>query len=105
MSWGRSICKVDSNQPEIVATFRQLGWSVKTTHQLGEGFPDLVCGKSGFNALVEVKDGLLSPSKRKLTPDEAEFHASWNGPIYIIESVEDVIDLNNRLAHVVMGWP
>ena len=87
----RQRAKVDSNQSEIVKAFRKLGYSVVCTHQLGKGFPDLVIGKNGINTLVEVKDGSLPPSKRRLSPDEKEFHDNWRGTVLIIESIEDVL--------------
>ncbi len=87
-----SISKVDANQSEIVDTFRKLGCSVKCTHTLAEGFPDLVVGISGETAIVEVKDGAKPPSARKLTIDEILFQDTWRGsPVKIIETVDDVI--------------
>ena len=71
--------------------------SVTCTHELGDGFVDLVVGIptswGGENALVEVKDGEKPPSKRKLLQSEQDFHDDWRGrkPV-IIESVDDVID-------------
>lgn len=90
----RRASKVDSNQPDIVAAFRRLGYSVAHTHMIGRGFPDIVIGKHNRNFLVEIKDGRLPPSKRKLTPDELEFHESWRGQIVIIESIEDVLNFD-----------
>ena len=88
--------RTDANQSLIVSTYRDLFCSVTCTHELGDGFPDLVVGIptswGGSNELVEVKDGEKPPSKRKLTPDEQDFHDEWRGkkPV-IIESVNDVI--------------
>jgi hypothetical protein len=88
--------KVDSNQPEIVKAFRNLGFSVFLTHTLGRGFPDIVAGKQGLNFLIEIKDGSLPPSKRKLTPAEQEFKDNWRGQYDIIESIDDVVLFNAR---------
>jgi hypothetical protein len=49
--------------------------------------------------LVEVKDSSKPPSARKLTPDEADFHAKWPGEIFVIESVDDVLKLNERFIN------
>lgn len=81
----------DSNHTEIVAALRQAGCSVFDTAGLGHGFPDLVVGLRGKNYLVEVKDGSLPPSQRKLTGDEVDFHESWRGQIFIVTSVEEAI--------------
>lgn len=95
----RQRAKVDSNQSEIVSVFRKLGYSVFCTHQVGSGFPDIVCGKNGINLLVEIKDGSLSPSRRKLTKDESAFHNLWLGNIVIIESVDDVLRLDAKIKN------
>jgi hypothetical protein len=88
--------KVDSNQPEIVKAFRNLGFSVFLTHTLGRGYPDLTISKQGLNFLIEIKDGSLPPSKRKLTPAEQEFKDNWRGQYDIIESIDDVVLFNAR---------
>jgi hypothetical protein len=88
--------KVDSNQAEIVKAFRSLGFSVFPTHTIGRGFPDLTLAKKGLNFLVEVKDGSLPPSARKLTPAEQEFKDSWRGQYDIITSIDDVVLFNAR---------
>jgi len=89
--------RADDNQPEIVKTFRSLGWKVAHTHTVGKGFPDIVCSKSGTTILVEIKDGNKPPSARKLTPDESEFHSTWQGALHIVESVDDVFELHRSL--------
>ena len=90
----RRFAKVDDNQPEIVKFFRDLGWTVAHTHMVGKGFVDIIVAKNGVNVLVEIKDEKKPPSARKLTPDEQKFHEEWKGLIRIIESRQDVIDLD-----------
>ena len=46
--------RVDSNQPEIVATLRGMGCSVQHLHAVGKGVPDLLVGCRGVNLLVAV---------------------------------------------------
>lgn len=88
--------KVDSNQPTIVKQLRQIpGISVAHTHIVGEGFTDLVIGYRGKNFLCEVKDPEKSPSRRKLTPDEEKFHASWTGQIAVVETITDILKIIN----------
>ena len=79
--------KVDANQPEIVAAFRQEGAGVLSLAAIGGGVADLLVSLQGLH-LVEVKDGSKSPSERKLTPDQVEWHATW--PVSVVESVGQV---------------
>lgn len=86
----RRAARVDANQPEVVKAFRDLGWSVLIISQL-KNCCDLFVSKNGRTIAVEVKDGTLPPSKRKLTPGEQEFMETWQGEYKIIESIEDVL--------------
>jgi len=86
--WNR---RVDDNQPDIVKALRGCGCSVAITSNLGEGFPDIVVGICGKNYLIEIKNGDLPPSARKLTDDEREFMQGWCGQYSIIESVGEAI--------------
>lgn len=83
--------RVDKNQPEIVAALRQAGCSVVHLHEVGQGCPDVLVGRNDINYLIEIKDGQKSPSKRKLTPIEAEFHAAWRGQVCIAKTVDDAL--------------
>ena len=85
------IARVDANQAVIVAALRKLGATVLHLHQLGKGAPDLAVGYEGRNYFLELKDGSKPPSARKLTPDEAKFHAEWRGQVAVIESVDEAI--------------
>lgn len=89
----RKYARKDSNHKEIIQVFRDLGATVFDTASLGSGFPDCVIGFRGVNVLVEIKDGLLPPSKRKLTLDEQKFHDTWRGRVVIINNVEEAIEL------------
>jgi hypothetical protein len=88
---------VDKNQPEIVSAFRKCGFMVLHLHTIGSGCPDLLIARRKINTLVEVKDGSLPPSARKLTPDEQKFFDTWPGEVVIVESVDDVLELSDRL--------
>jgi len=92
--------KVDANQTDITAALRQMGATVLHTHQLGQGAPDLAVGWKGVNLFLEIKDGSKPPSKRKLTPDEQEWHDNWRGQVAIVESVEDAVRLLNSVTEV-----
>lgn len=94
----RRAAKVDDNQSEIVDAFRKLGYSVRSTAMIGQGFPDLAIGKFGHTWLVEVKDGRKPPSKRLLTPQEEQFWRDWNGSLLLINSINDVIEFDRKHA-------
>ena len=83
--------KVEGNQSAIVHELRQAGCSVWITSGFGQGAPDLVVGARGQTFLLEVKDPSQVPSKRKLTPDEQEFHDSWHGHIAVVETAEEAL--------------
>ncbi len=76
--------RIDSNQPEIVKALRQAGALVNHTHTIGHGFPDLIVAHKGKLFLLEIKDGSLPPSKRRLTPDEVRWHSDWAGYVSIV---------------------
>lgn len=86
--------KIDDNQNKVVSALRRIpNVSVRITSMLGKGFVDIVVGYKGQNYLIEIKDGDKSPSRRKLTPDEEEFHSNWKGSIHVANSVDDILDI------------
>lgn len=87
------IKRTDGNHSLIMEQLRKIGFSVRSLHVVGDGVPDLIAGRNGVNYLFEVKDPKQPPSKRKLTPDEQEFFDSWQGPVYVIEKIEDVLKI------------
>ena len=94
----RRVARVDANQQAIVLAFRQMGCSVQSLAPIGAGCPDLVCGLHSHaghtvNLLIEVKDGAKPPSRRRLTEEEARWHANWRGQVCIVESLEDVAQI------------
>jgi hypothetical protein len=84
----RRASRVDANHAEIVAAFRACGCQVLDLSRVGGGCPDLLVRVRGIIVLVEVKDGVKSPSRRALTPAEAEFHQQWE--VRIVENIADV---------------
>lgn len=87
----RTVGRTDSNQRAIVKALRDAGASVFSLANMGKGCPDLLVSRRKVTMLLEVKDGSLPPSKRKLTPDEMYFHNTWPGLIFVVESVEEAI--------------
>ena len=89
----RRAAKVDANQTEIVKALRQVGASVQSLAATGKGDPDLLVGFRGKNLLLEVKDGGKIKSDRKLTPDQVVWHQTWRGRVYVVESVEQALQV------------
>ena len=89
--------RVDRNQNEIVSAFRKFGCSVLMLHTIGQGCPDIAVGLNKKTALVEIKDGLKTKSRKKLTDDEEKFHDEWKGSLFIVQDLGDVIALVKAL--------
>ena len=70
---------------------RAIGCTVAITSSVGGGFPDLVVGYKGQNFLFEVKDGLLPPSRTRLTPAEQEFSESWRGSYHVVTGEDEAV--------------
>lgn len=89
----RYAAKIDRNQPEIVGALRAVGASVEPLHRVGKGCPDLLVGFRGVNYLLEVKDGELAPSDRKLTKSQKEWHPAWRGKVVVVKSVDEALEV------------
>ena len=94
----RRAARVDGNQPAIVAAFRKLGWSVLIISQL-KNCCDIIVAKGGVTIAVEIKDGDKPPSARKLSEGEQGFKDSWLGRWELIESINDVIELDKLISN------
>ena len=101
----RRAARQDGNHQAVVQALLEHDCSVANTHQIGGGFPDIAVGfqtRSGEcrTILIEIKDGSLPASRRRLTPDEAKWHSAWKGGVYTVHSprqaVEIVFDLQLR---------
>lgn len=92
----RTRARVDDNQTLIVQTLRQYGASVQPLHTVGKGCPDLLVGFKGVNFLIEIKDGLKIPSKRRLTPDQQNWHELWAGQVTIVTNCAEALALMER---------
>jgi hypothetical protein len=87
----RRAAKVDANQSDIVAALRAVGASVQPLHSVGQGCPDLLVGYGKHCYTIEVKDGSLPPSARKLTPAQIEWHANWRGHVAVVATVKEAL--------------
>ena len=90
--------RTDGNHAAVVEALRAIGASVLDIHDIGHGAPDLIVGFRAMNLLIEVKDDRQPPSHRRLTPDEQQFFDDWRGPIYVVYSPADAIDVVNRMT-------
>lgn len=94
----RIASRIDTNQPFLVRALRQMGVRVQVLSGVGKGFPDLLILHRGKLALVELKDGSKSASRRKLTPDEQQWHEEWaDAPLYVVANVDEIVDMLNRM--------
>ncbi len=89
----RTIARVDRNHVEIKTAFEKLGFQTKNVSQL-KGFCDLCVSKRGRTFLIEIKDGDKPKSKKALTEAEREFHDRWDDTVYIIETIEQVVEFD-----------
>jgi Holliday junction resolvase len=85
--------RTDSNQTEIVEALRKAGATVQSLAAVGAGVPDLLVGWRGMNFLLEVKDGALPPSERRLTPEQVKWHDAWIGrPVFVVKSAQEALE-------------
>lgn len=94
----RRASKVDATHAAIRDTLRTMGCVVADTSGAGNGFPDLVVklpSRIRYNKvlLVEIKDGSLPPSARKLTPAQVAFHREWGASVVVLTSVDEAVAL------------
>ena len=84
--------RVDTNHADIVATLRRIpGCSVMDLSAVGSGCPDIAVGFQGRNFLIEIKDGNRSPSRRKLTPAQVDWHNEWMGQAVVVKCADEAL--------------
>ena len=85
----------DANHGEITDALQRAGCSVWDAAHVGGGFPDLVVGRivagKRRTYLLEVKDGRLPPSRRRLNEAETAWHDAHLGARAVVLSVEDAL--------------
>ena len=97
----RRAAKVDANHASVVAALRAIGCMVQDLSGVGDGCPDLLVGIRGtprgkILVLMEIKDGDKAPSKQRLTKDQLQFYAQWDGfPVDTVRSVEQAVAIVN----------
>jgi hypothetical protein len=83
----------DAIQQDCIDAAERMGAQVV---RIGWPVDVLVCTlKNGAtnNILVEFKDG----EDARLTPSQKKFFGYWRGPLYVVRSVEEMVDLINAL--------
>jgi hypothetical protein len=70
-----------------------MGATVFSMADLGSGKPDIAVGWRNHNYFFEIKDGNQSPSKRRLTNDEKDFHDNWQGQVDVVETTEEALKI------------
>ena len=91
----RTAARTDGNQTPIVEALRAIGAKVVITSQLKNAF-DILVGFRGQLFIMELKDGKLPPSRKKLTPGELKCKGDFEavGVVYhVIESKEQAVNL------------
>lgn len=83
--------RIDRNHGEIVDALRRVGASVQSLSDIGDGCPDILVGFRLRNYLLEIKDGMGKPSRRRLTPDEVDWHQNWHGDVDVVESIDEAL--------------
>lgn len=81
--------KIDSNQKLIVRSLRDIGATVESLADLGEGKPDILVGFRGKNFLFEIK----KDEKEKLTIEQEKWHNHWVGTVYIIYNFNQAMEI------------
>jgi len=87
------LCRRDANHADVVKAFRSLGVPfIDVSHLEGLGC-DLIARHLtwGTAVLIELKDGRLPPSRRKLTESEKVMEAAFPESFVIALSVKDAL--------------
>jgi hypothetical protein len=88
MTLNRYAARTDANQAQIVKALEAAGCVVWVIRQP----VDLLVGRGSRTLLMEVKDGSKPPSRRKTTPVQTSFLATWNGgPVAVVTDVESAL--------------
>jgi len=93
MSIHRYAAKVDANQSEIVQALRKAGCTVQSLASIGRGCPDLLVAREPGLWLMEIKG-----KKGKLTADQEIWIDQWRGPVHIVRTTDDALQLVGVLA-------
>ena len=96
----RRAARTDRNHKEIVKGLRQTGCTVLDLSAVGNGCPDIMVGRAGYNWLFEIKDGEKPKSARQLTMMEKAFFANWRGNVQVVNSLDEAIKAVNETIKI-----
>ena len=82
----RRAAKTDASQSAIVERLREIGAWVRPTHQIGQGFPDLLVYARGRLFLIEVKE----PGE-KLNKLQAAFLEHCPCEVHVVRTPEEAV--------------
>lgn len=82
----------DANHKQIADYLLDHGASVGDLSQVKK-LCDIAVAFRGVTELVEIKNGALPPSGRKLTEGEQQFHDRWRATVHIVIDLEDAKQL------------
>jgi hypothetical protein len=93
----------DATHDDVVQAFASYGVTVLSMAGIGGGAPDLLCGDSGRNFLVEVKGG-RKPSERIASGAQESWANQWSGSRpFLILNVDDVTRLMTGELSALVG--
>lgn len=97
--------RVDGNHGEIRDGLRKLGYLVRDTSKMGQGFPDLLV-KVGCKlpVLLEIKDQKKPKSGQKLTGSEVEFFEDFGAISYVVTTLDEAISAVGNSKFRQAGW-
>ena len=99
--------KKDANHMEIVRAFKKLGAEIIDLSPLGYGVPDILVAVRRSAYLVEIKNPKTKYGRTGGNALQIAWAASWPCPVYIVESIDDVLALANghyeKLRTIVPG--
>ncbi len=87
--------RVDASHGPLRDFFRAHGVRFLDLAAIGHGCPDALVGFGERLALVEIKDGAKSPSRRVLTTDQIMFHQQW--PVRVVKDEIDALAVIREL--------
>lgn len=84
----KSVHRKDANHDEIVLALQNIGAKVVDTHNVGQGFPDLMVIYQTTVYLLEIKNPIY---RWHLTKAQKEWHSTWKGHAVIVDSIDHAL--------------
>lgn len=100
----RRAARTDANQLEIASALTASGAAVTSLAAVGGGVPDLLVSYRGAWYLLEVKDGRKSPSRRKLTKAQTDWHPTQRAKVHVVETMEQALQAIGAITPAGDRW-